>query len=223
MYGHQYVRVGWGLRCITVPLTMGLTGASFRSKLEFVAIDFKNQAGTTFNPILPAGVQNGDLLVFIGCNAGSTATFTISGTGWTERLDSTARYTASGIYTGELPTFTASGDNGNSFFTLAFRRASFGAISTTSATEANPIAPSFTVPATNSFLIGAVAQPSGGNTYSAPEGWTKLGEVSTPTQVSVFIKNSLQTSGSSGTTTFTRATGTSALPRAWQMSISPTV
>ena len=206
----------------------GVLGGLIGSFKQAAAVTFvsssisTNTTGTSISANVPAGAQTNDLLIAIGISA-SGGLWAAEQPAWLERLDENNRYTASLTWDGSLSsyTFNTASSVAKTVAILAFRNASWGTNSATSGTAQDPIAASITVPANNSLLVAVSAVTASANTYTAPSGWTLVTESSTDNSLSIWRKNDAVSSGASGTTQFTRTTGTSTVARAWQLSISP--
>lgn len=172
---------------------------------------------------VPSGTRVGDLLVvyaqsLVGSNGWNNEA------GWTEMQDLLGRLITTRIWDGGSSTYSFNSPNNSPRMAamLSFRSSSFGRFAL-SASADNPVAPSIDVPANNSILLAVATNISvSGISYSAPSGWTRIVHLTSPRSLSVFIKDTPQLPGPSGTTTLTRTSGgPSSVTRAQHISISP--
>jgi hypothetical protein len=177
---------------------------------------------------VPSAALSGDLLVTFALHSSGGATW--SGSGWTQRAQTSGRYLSSRTWDGANNnySFTSNRFANKTLVMLVFRGYSFGATSaipTSGATFAQAV--SFTIPANNSLVIGVPYSAEAGQNYTkssdsgSASAWTKMLENTTSTSINIWKKLALQSSGVSGTATWNRSVGSSSGNAAIQFSLSP--
>ncbi len=213
-------------------LTGGFTGTADSDPFgPILPIDDSGFVGTTTatsastaGPVsvsVPVDAEAGDLLFVYSTSAAAGEIGTPAG--WTDRLTGSGhavRTLASWDGTTSSYDFTLPGATAVTIVMVAVRGYSWGAISTISGLTANPVPPTFSVPANDSLVYTCVGATTSTLDYSMPSGWTRRAYQGANRSVAVFERDAFAASGSLAGETVTRTSG-AVNSRALQFSLTP--
>lgn len=172
---------------------------------------------------VPSNTVPGDLLVVFVMPSSTSSNRWSTAAGWTERTDLRGRLLSTRIWDGvsSIYSFSNTRSTSKTGVMLSFRSFNYGAASDPSDYAQDPAADSINVPVNGSILLASGTSLGAETDFSAPSGWTKIVNLTTPTSLCLFIKDTPQPAGASGPTTLTRISGTSRTSRAQHVSLSP--